>query len=175
MAATKNAKSVRNDTKEFITTALVELLKKDTLQDITISRLVSRAGVSRMAFYRNFETVQQVLYEYYNLKINSVFENMKNSSNKSDKLNSHLDFFNNFSEELILSHKHGYEPIINEIFTKQVESFYKDSDNNYHITFMAAGAYAVWKKWLLGGTKVPLEDVMQTLSVFHEAMNKHMK
>ncbi|MCL1997197.1 MAG: hypothetical protein FWG65_00330, partial [Turicibacter sp.] len=36
-------------------------------------------------------------------KISSVFENMKNSSAKSDKLNSHLNFFNNFSEELILS------------------------------------------------------------------------
>ena len=170
MAATKNAKSIKNDTKEFITIALIELLKKDTLQNITVSRVASRAGVSRMAFYRNFETIQQVLYEYYELKIGSVFESMKNTSSELDKLNLHLDFFSNFGEELILSHKQGYEPIINEIFIKQVEDFYKDKNHSYHITFMAAGAYAVWKKWLLSGAKVPLEDIIQTPSVFHETI-----
>ena len=173
MAATKNAQNTKNDTKEFITTALIELLKKDTLQNTTISRVVSKAGVSRMAFYRNFETLEQVLHEYYEPKITSVFEDMKKSSGESERLNIHLIFFNNFSSDLILSLKHGYEPIIGEIFTNQVEKFYGGNDNNYHITFMATGAYAVWKKWLLDGAETSLEDVINTLDVFHKAIHRN--
>ena len=166
MAATKNAQNIRNDTKEFITTALIELLKKDALQDISISRVASKAGVSRMAFYRNFDTLEQILYEYYEPRIKSVFEKMRNTSDESVKLNVHFGF----CEDIILSYKHGYEKIINDIFTKQVENFY--GADNYHITFIAAGAYAVWKKWLLGGKKVPLEEVIHIFNIFGEVVPK---
>ena len=170
MAATKNAQNIKNDTKDFITTALLKLLKKQRLQEITISKVVSRAGVSRMAFYRNFDTLQQVLYEYYEPKIKLVFENMKKTPEKSVMLNTHFNFFSNFSEDLVLSHKHGYETIISNIFTKQVEYFYSNNDNDYQITFIAAGAYAIWRKWLLGGTKEPLEEVIHILNMFHKVM-----
>jgi len=89
MAATKNARNIKIDTKEYITTALLDLLKKAPLQDLTM----------------------------------------------------------------------------------QVEAFYGGNGSNYHITFIAAGAYAVWKKWLLGGNMVPLEDVMRTLGTFHEVLH----
>ncbi|MCL1994050.1 MAG: TetR/AcrR family transcriptional regulator [Spirochaetes bacterium] len=169
MAATKNAQSIKKDTKEFLTIALTELLKKSPLKDITISQVVVKAGVSRMAFYRNFDTLEQILYEYYESKIGSVFEIIKSNSAKSVKLSVHLNFFKNFGEELILSYKHGYDTIIHDIFTKMVESFYGADDNDYRITFMAAGAYAVWKKWLLGGKKAPLEEVMRIISAFDGA------
>jgi len=171
MAATKNAQLVKNDTKEFITQALIVLLKKSNLSDITISKVVLKAGVSRTAFYRNFESLHQVLYEHFKDKFGSIFMDMRNFAEESDRLDSYVSFFNDFSEDIILSVSRGYEPIINEIFIGEIENFYGNSHNSYHIAFMAAGAYAAWKKWLFSGSKDPIKTITDTIGVFSKAMH----
>ena len=50
-------------TKECIQTALVNILSQKNIDDITISEVVSKAGVSRSAFYRNYKTKADVLEE----------------------------------------------------------------------------------------------------------------
>ena len=50
-----NAESKRI-TRECIESALILLLENKSFADISISELVKRAGVSRTAFYRNYES-----------------------------------------------------------------------------------------------------------------------
>ena len=50
--------------KEFITIALIELMKKQQLDKISICQLVDKAGVGRASFYRNFESKKDVLKQY---------------------------------------------------------------------------------------------------------------
>ncbi len=80
MAATKHAQEIKNDTKDFITTAMLQMLAKEKLQALTVSRVCKRAGVSRMAFYRNFNGLEQILYEYYQPKIAAVFDTIRLNS-----------------------------------------------------------------------------------------------
>ena len=47
--------------RESITGALLELMKKQEFEDITISDLVNRAGVGRASFYRNYISKEDVL------------------------------------------------------------------------------------------------------------------
>ena len=42
--------------KQQLTRALLELLQKKTLAEISVSELTERAGVGRVSFYRNFHT-----------------------------------------------------------------------------------------------------------------------
>ena len=72
MAATNYSQTIKNDTKDFITTVILQLLgiqktseKPKTLVQLTVSNVCQRAGVSRMAFYRNFDSINQVIYQYY--------------------------------------------------------------------------------------------------------------
>lgn len=54
-----------NDTvKEAITFAMLKLIYKKEVSQISISELIKVAGVSRSSFYRNFETKEQVLLLY---------------------------------------------------------------------------------------------------------------
>ncbi|WP_413694221.1 TetR/AcrR family transcriptional regulator [Psychromonas sp. KJ10-2] len=39
-------------------------MKKKNIQDITISELCSKAGVSRTGFYRNFNYKEDLIYEH---------------------------------------------------------------------------------------------------------------
>ena len=58
--------------KECIVSALLQLIKEKPLSAITISELTARAGVSRMTFYRNYHSkeeifslhLQEILHKY---------------------------------------------------------------------------------------------------------------
>lgn len=52
-------------TRESIETALVFLLEKKDLKQISISELVKKAGVSRNAFYRNYKSKEEILEKAY--------------------------------------------------------------------------------------------------------------
>ncbi|HEM6266420.1 TPA: TetR/AcrR family transcriptional regulator [Streptococcus suis] len=52
-------------TKESIETALLFLLEKKELKQISVSELVRKAGVSRNAFYRNYKSKEEILEIYY--------------------------------------------------------------------------------------------------------------
>lgn len=50
--------------RESITHALFKLMKKKKLRDITVSELVQTAGVSRNSFYRNYESMEDIIRQY---------------------------------------------------------------------------------------------------------------
>ena len=119
-----------------------------------------------MAFYRNFDGLEQILYEYYQPKIAAVFDMIRQNSEVSAKFNSQLEFFNTFGDDLLSSIDHGFEPIIRRIFKEEIKKFYAADSNGYWITFMSAGVYAIWQKWLLDGQQKPLKEIMDFLKQF---------
>ncbi|MBE6136568.1 MAG: TetR/AcrR family transcriptional regulator [Erysipelotrichaceae bacterium] len=62
-ALKKNNEESRLFTRNCITAALIVLLNKEKLENITITRLCNVAGVSRMAFYRNYNSIDEVLVD----------------------------------------------------------------------------------------------------------------
>src|ERR1043165_845224 len=142
MAATEHAQAVKQDTKDFITTALLQLLSKEKLSTLTVSQVCKRAGVSRMAFYRNFDGLEQILYEYHQPKIAAVFDMLRQNPQESVKVDTQLKFFTTFGAFLLSSVDRGYEPIIMRISTREMEKFYAADGDEYWTTFMSAGVYA---------------------------------
>ncbi len=169
MAATKHAKSVKKDTKEFITTAMMQILAHENFSALTVSDVCKRAGVSRMAFYRNFNGLEQIIYEYYHPKIADIFNTIRLNADDSIKHDAQFDFFNSFGDFIILSVERGFEPIIQRIFTEEMEKFYANGNDEYWRVFISAGVYAVWRKWLIDGRKKPLKEVMDFLKKHNAA------
>ena len=58
---------------EHITQALLKLLQKKSMDDISISELCNCAGVGRASFYRNFKSKEDILEVY----IGKLFEQWK--------------------------------------------------------------------------------------------------
>jgi AcrR family transcriptional regulator len=163
MAATNHAQDIKKETKDFITTALLQLLSSEPLSVLTVSKVCKRAGVSRMAFYRNFGGLEQILYEYYKPKIAETFNTVHYESRDFVKYDVQLKFFDSFSGVLLLSHSRGFEPIIQRIFTEEMALFYAAHNDEYLTAFMSAGAYAIWRKWLLDGRQKPIREIMNFL------------
>ena len=49
---------------ESLTQALLQLMEKKPLAQINVSELCSRAGVGRVSFYRNYESMEEILVYY---------------------------------------------------------------------------------------------------------------
>ena len=163
MAATRYAQAVQKDTKDFITTALMQLLSKENISTLTVSQVCKRAGVSRMAFYRNYDSLEQILYEYFQPKLADVFITIRQNSQDYIKFDGLLKFFNTFSDFLLLSFDRGFEPIIERIFLEEMGKFYAKNEDEYWTAFISAGVYAIWRKWLLDGQKKPLKEITEFL------------
>lgn len=185
MAATNHAQNIKKDSKDYLTTALMQLLQHQYLEEITITQVVKRAGVSRMAFYRNFNTIGDLLVEYYQPKIHKKFTEIEEMRSQSEKITSLGIFFNEISNDMILAVKHNFEPIIQQIFNQEMIYYYESTIpkdmigepiRDYWIKFMSSGVYTIWREWLINGQKESLEqihDIIKGLQIStSQQMNK---
>ena len=51
-------------TKECIVTALLRLMEKQSYESISITDITNLAGVSRMAYYRNYNSKDEILIKH---------------------------------------------------------------------------------------------------------------
>lgn len=178
MAATNHAQAIKRDSKDYLTTALLQLLATKDLKTITVTQVVKRAGVSRMAFYRNFNTLDDVLVGYFRTLIAARFADLTGNVSQDQKMQALGQFFINFADTLKLSTERGFEHIIRQVFNENMVTFYQQNvqwqnitptQQRYWIQFMSAGVYAIWREWLMGGRKETLTEIHDILAAFQEA------
>lgn len=61
-------------TKESIETALIMLMKEKKFEDITITEIIEKAGVSRSGYYRNYKYKEDVLLEIFNKLLEEIMK-----------------------------------------------------------------------------------------------------
>ncbi len=71
-------------TKECLFEALLILMKKKPFDKITISELVERAGVSRTTFYRNYDSIEQIITEPLFVIIETLRSSLKDEKYKNN-------------------------------------------------------------------------------------------
>ncbi|BBA93012.1 MULTISPECIES: TetR/AcrR family transcriptional regulator [Streptococcus] len=89
-------------TKESIETALLFLLEKKDLRQISVSELVRKAGVSRNAFYRNYKSKEEILEAYYertSASLKKKWQNLQAKVQKDGVQQSFVDFLHHSKEK----------------------------------------------------------------------------
>ena len=79
--------------KECIVSAILQLINDKPLSSISVSELCSKAGVSRMTFYRNYDSIEDIFVK----QLNEIFEEYK-----SDDIAQNTEGF--YSDEAHLIH-----------------------------------------------------------------------
>lgn len=74
--------------REYITEALLQLMNKKNYENITITDIAERAGVTRITFYRNFNTKDDIVKQYV--------QNIFNEYKWNDKLDTTYQIFDFF-------------------------------------------------------------------------------
>jgi AcrR family transcriptional regulator len=158
--------------RECMTTALMQLLKEKPLYDISISELTEKAGVSRMAYYRNYKSKEDIFSLYMEDIINDYKEDRKTYTCQGiyyDTTNlihcfSYFKKYQNYLESLFqsgLSHV-----LLNAISNYMTETWLKPEDNIEHFYTLQAftgSLFNLYISWTLHGAKETPEEMAQIL------------
>lgn len=151
-------------TKEAIETALVQLLEKKDLAKISISELVKRAGVSRAAFYRNYESKEAILESVFNRSVQNIMKQLDHYDVKNDL---HLVWVRLFQEAKkeakIIQLALDYH--LEKILVQSMQDFLEKYDgknrgvSSYLHSFWSSAIVSVLLKWMKDGMKIPAEKI----------------
>lgn len=85
-------------TREALQIAMFKLMGKTPFDKITISDITKRAGVSRAAFYRNYESKEALVEEICQEVFTHLHASMKSERFKNDRKAWYADFFSTIKE-----------------------------------------------------------------------------
>ncbi len=151
---------------EYITEALLMLMKKKAYKDITITEICTKAGVTRMSFYRNFESKEDILRRWIT-DITDRFLTVSGISYKNDspreyfvKLFTHMEQYKSICSAL---YQADLIYLVKEQFDRVILAIHHDDYDDYKSYFLSGGIYNVFLLWLINGAKESPEELAQRL------------
>lgn len=164
-------------TKESIFTALVILMKQKNFQEISITDITKKAGVSRMAFYRNYDIKEDIITYY----IDELLQEYTKEILSKEKIDNNEDvrlYFSYFRKHEELISNLINSNLINIILKKCIELFHVISQDiacnksfstekqKFWIDYVAGGLYNILIEWAKGGMKQSDEYMADIVSEF---------
>ncbi len=158
--------------KECIVSALLQLIKEKPLSAITISELTSRAGVSRMSFYRNYNSKEEI----FSLHLQEIFIKYEEEDRQQQLKGIYYDKahmlhcfqywykYRDFFDGLIHC---GFGNIFLEYLTGYVQHKWLDKTSSiqeyYKLSGFAGALYNIYISWSSGGYKESPEELAHVL------------
>lgn len=150
----------------YITEALLILLRDKEYKDISITEICKKAGVTRMSFYRNFESKEDILFK----KVRNVTDSFVKESDisyKSDTVSSYfVKLFTHMQQQKELCsalNKAGLIYMVKDEFDRVFLNTYKNDYDEYKSLFLAGGIYNVFLFWLINDCRDDPETLAQRL------------
>ena len=147
---------------EYITEALLMLMKNKDYKDVSITEICEKAGVTRMSFYRNFESKEDILKKWLTAVTDDFLSasgiSYKNDSNREYfvKLFTHLKKHKDVCQAM---NKAGLIHLVKDQFDRVFLSIHRDEYDDYKSYFLAGGIYNVFLLWLINGCKETPEEL----------------
>lgn len=136
----------------YITEAFLLLLKKKEYKKISITEICKKAGVTRMSFYRNFESKEDILLKKVRYVTDSFLKE-SSISYKNDTISSYfVKLFTHMQQQKELCaalNKAGLIYVIKDEFDRVFLNTYKQEYDEYKSLFLAGGIYNVFLFWFL--------------------------
>lgn len=147
--------------RDCITKALFKLMKSMDYNEITVSALVRTAGVSRNSFYRNFQSIEDILRQHL----------IEQTEQWLDGYMVHLhpnvpeEIFRNLltmQEEILLLYKAGLPHLLMEHFVLCGKQSLPEKFNDvYQMAFISGGIWGLVNEWILRGMKETPEEMQE--------------
>lgn len=148
--------------KDYITDALFELLKTKPLNEITATEVISKAGVCRSSYYRNYYLLEDIIRQY----AARIFQRMtlEHTVEQSDPI-SHMTYiyecYLQERERLTVLDKQGLLYLLEDSLynhcMEQIISLGK-CHSRYQVDFFAGAATYLIRAWIHNGfSESPLE------------------
>lgn len=169
------AETQKKITKESIFTALMKLLEKKQFNEVTISQITNLAGVSRMAFYRNYNVKEDIISIYIDEQFAEFYSQVLNLglTSKFDISVCFFSFFKGKKRFIQILMASGliyifYQKLSVSLFDyfKNMEEKSKPEYGTYFAHFEAGGLYSILLEWISNDTKESVETMANLITEF---------
>ena len=152
--------------KECIVTALIELMKTRDYNSITITDLSKKAGVSRMAYYRNYTSKEDIISKFADEVGASIHEKLASLIPRASVFDYFFELFDQLGaySDLVLTAFHGGlgELIHTQITKNMALTFPPESTaplDRYRHVYLAGAFYNIFIEWLENGREESVVDM----------------
>lgn len=171
--------------------ALISLLKKKSLEYITVSEICKAAGVNRSTFYLHYETIGDLLNEttryllndflsYFSTDTQAIAHNLKTCALEelvfiSDKhLTPYLTYIKDHKEVFSTAISHNktfgfedvYKRLFESIFNPILDRFhYPANDRQYVMMYYLNGINAIVNEWLKNGCDKSVNEISKIITL----------
>jgi len=162
--------------KNEIKVAVMQLMAHKTYMDITVTDIVSQAGVARASFYRNFNSIYDVLDEITEEISNSMSEEVFPVLSGEDERKTREFLFHHFYEFIRLKKETEklrdenalvfFSILNNKIELKISKSQADTVKGKYSLTGKLGLIDSVTRKWLDTGAPEPPEELVDYIMSF---------
>lgn len=163
-------------TRKCIAEAVIDLMQKDNFNDIRISAVTRRAGVSRKTFYNYFDSLCSALTNYLQEIISEyIAESNANPDNGHFLEKSHilfaLNFFDRYSLFFKTLDKHNMHWLLLDGINQFMTDFYSHNINYsiYQMYCYAGGLLNAFLHWEKNNKSEPPEEIARIIyELFHD-------
>ncbi len=154
----------QNEIDRKITKALLDLMEEQDFQDISITDIVKKAGLSRVTYYRHFKTKEDVLIRYFELTKNRFSEQIRPEGENAPANNElvilalFLFFKSNMATNKCLR-KAGLDGELLKFLSTEFLENLPEKFDKYVAYFVAGALYNVLIHWLDNDCKDSIEEV----------------
>lgn len=151
-------KASKELTRESLKIALYSLLKTKKLENIHVSELVKKAGVSRSGFYNNYSSVKEVLLDSINCVIKELLSLF--TDDLASNLMKVIKTYKKYQKYLINLYQSGYAYILLELYNKQFKDLKEDM---YYYMAWNGLIYNFLSLWVINGMKETDEEIFENI------------
>lgn len=164
--------------KRCIAQACIELMKEKDFQDITITEICQKSGYSRMAYYRHFESKNDILPTYMRIIADEfqqeVLKKMPQADSRSYEILLYsFRYFKNLHEFVECLAKANLTSILQYGLNYYMDTYLAGSEadmsTRYSLYYYAGGIFNLYSIWILTGMKESCEEMAQ---IVFERMHK---
>ncbi len=149
-------------TKDKIKDALKSLLKEKSFKNVTITELVKKAGVSRTAFYRNYESKEAILDEILEVFVSAIKKQLHSGISGGDRYDLFLSLFQKIKdaeEEIRLLF--GAHLKLEDLFPAEIRKFVHDISplDKYDFLSIYGAVKEILSYWISNGMVESVEEM----------------
>lgn len=154
-------------TRECIQTALVELIAVKPFDKITVTELVKRSGVSRMSFYRNYKTKEDVISDICADLEKLLSESLAGKTAETDIKQWFIGFFGKVrtyeKEVTLLFGANMPQSMSFKLLCSVIDVLMKlsDKEDEYMVYAWVGALTGIVLRWLSGGMKESPEEMAE--------------
>lgn len=163
-------------TRECIRTALIYLMKETPLNEITVTSIIQRAGVSRAGFYHNYTCKEDVLKDISTTLYEKIADYYKEELSNLDPYQRYAQLFHRLKDrsdmfELLLKSQFQFNNVFDFDYFIHRNEQPATPETHYRFTGMVYAHRFIMREWFQNGMKESPEEMATILCNIFENNN----